>query len=150
MQNNDSQLDESVKFVRLSTGEDLISEVTEYKDDETSYYILINPLKVVYSMGTKSGILSVGLMQWVFSRICEDQEFNVFPEDVVTMGKPTEGLIDYYFGCVDHFNNHKAKLESQTQFEDEPIDESEIDKLYGDLGLNDIKDLMKDKKRKLH
>lgn len=150
MQNNDPRLDESVKFVRLSTGEDLITEVAEYKDDETSYYVLINPLKVVYSMGTNSGVLSVGLMQWVFSRICDEQEFNVFPEDVVTMGKPTDGLVDYYYDCVDHFANHKTKLESQTKFEDEPIEESELEKLYGDLGLNDIKDLMKDKKRKLH
>lgn len=150
MQNNDPQSEETVKFVRLSTGEDLITEVAEYKDDETSYYVLINPLKVVYTMGTNTGVLSVGLMQWVFSRICDEQEFNVFPEDIVTMGKPTDGLIDYYFDCIDHFNNHKARLESQTQFEDEPIEESELEKLYGDLGLNDIKDLMKDKKRKLH
>lgn len=150
MQNNDQQLDESVKFVRLSTGEDLITEVAEYKDNETSYYVLINPLKVVYTMGTKAGILSIGLMQWVFGRICEEQEFNIFPEDVVTMGKPTEGLIDYYFGCVDHFNSNKARLDSQTEFENEPIDESELENLYGDFGLSDTKDMVKDKKRKLH
>jgi hypothetical protein len=97
-------------------------------------------------MGTESGILSVGLMQWVFSRICSSQEFNVFPEDVITMGKPSDGLIDYYYDCVDHFTSSKEKLESRTRFEDEPIDDHEAESIYSDFGMDDVKD----KKRKLH
>jgi len=43
------EIEDSVKFLRLSTGEDLVSQTLEVKnDDGATYYLLINPLKIVY------------------------------------------------------------------------------------------------------
>jgi hypothetical protein len=49
----------SVQFLRLNTGEDLISEVTEIKNDETTYYILHNPMKLVYQVNGTKGSMSI-------------------------------------------------------------------------------------------
>lgn len=151
MQDSEPEAEDSVKFIRLNTGEDLIAEILEVKDDEKSYYVFVNPLKVVYTMSTtNSGILSVGLMQWVLNRICEEQQFNIYPEDVLTMATPTDDLIEYYFGCVDHFMINKKQLDDQTEFEDEALDDDDTESLYGEYGMDDSTEMMKDKKRKLH
>jgi hypothetical protein len=117
------KMENSVKFVRLVTGEDIIAEVTHVESDTEAYYVLSNPLKVVYMSGSKAGILSVSLMQWVFWRICEEQQFTIYPEDVLTVAKPTDHMEEYYWSSVDHFSESKEKLNKQTQFEDAELDD---------------------------
>lgn len=117
----------SVKFIRLVTGEDLIAEVTQVEAEKEAYYILSNPLKVVYLTGSKPGILSISLMQWVFWRICEDQQFTIYPEDVLTIGEPTANMEDYYWTSVEHFSSSKEKLNKQTEFADAELDDEEAD-----------------------
>jgi len=130
-------LEESIKFIRLSNGEDLISQLVEVrKEEEDSYYILINPLKIVYMTGTKPGILSISLMQWVFHRVCSDQEFTIYPSDVLTMAKPTDSLMEYYQDSLDHFDEVKEKLKKNTEFsstEDGAFVDVDDDKLLDEL-----------------
>lgn len=142
-------LEESIKFVRLSSGEDLISQIIEIrKEDEDAYYILINPLKIVYMAGTKPGILSISLMQWVFHRVCSDQEFTLYPSDVITMGKPTDSLVEYYQDSLDHFEEVKEKLKKNTEFT------SSSEDVYKDVEdlIDDLKEVIDNKapKRILH
>jgi len=130
-------LEESIKFIRLSNGEDLISQIVEIrKEDEDSYYILINPLKIVYMSGTKPGILSISLMQWVFHRVCSEQEFTLYPSDVLTVAKPTDSLMEYYQDSLDHFDEVKEKLKKNTEFsstEDGAFEDVDDDKLLDEL-----------------
>ena len=135
--------EESVQFVRLNTGEDLIAEVTQVQNDDNTHYILHNPMKVVYQIGGARASLSVSLMQWVFSRICENQDFIIYPTDILTMNKTTGDMEDYYWESVDHFVRSKEKLEKNTVFDD-PVEEQ------NDL-LSEIQTLIKTTdKRKLH
>ena len=132
-------LEESVKFVRLSTGEDLISQIVEVrKEEEDSYYILINPLKIVYITGTKPGILSISLMHWVFHRVCSEQEFTIYPSDVITMSKPNDSLLEYYQESLEHFAEMREKLEKNTQFS------SSEEETYKDVDENDLLDELKE------
>ena len=130
-------LEESIKFIRLSNGEDLISQLVEIrKEEEDSYYILINPLKIVYMTGTKPGILSISLMQWVFHRVCSEQEFTLYPSDVLTVAKPTDSLMEYYQDSLDHFDEVKEKLKKNTQFsstEDGVFEDVDDDKILDEL-----------------
>ncbi len=130
-------LEESIKFIRLSNGEDLISQLVEVrKEEEDSYYILINPLKIVYMTGNKPGILSISLMQWVFHRVCSDQEFTIYPSDVLTMAKPTDSLTEYYQDSLEHFDEVKEKLKKNTEFsstEDGVFEDVDDDKLLDEL-----------------
>lgn len=135
--------EESVRFVRLNTGEDLIAEVTEIQKDENTYYVLHHPMKIVYQIGGSKGTLAISLMQWVFSRICDTQDFIIYPNDVLTMNKTTESMEDYYWESVDHFTRSKEKLEKNTVFDD-PVEEQ------NDL-LSEIQEMLgATNKRKLH
>ena len=112
------ELKSAVMFVRLVTGEDLVSEVTEVRDSSGNehYYILNNPMKILYLSGGKAGYMSVSLMQWVFHRICEDQTFNVFPNDVLTIGFPTDKMVDYYWNCVDESYARRDENAKKTNY----------------------------------
>jgi hypothetical protein len=139
----------TVKFVRLSTGEDIIAEVMYFEDDKEKFYVLNNPLKVVYMTGNKPGILSISLMQWVFWRITDTQSFNVYPNDVITVANTTDSMEEYYWSSVEHFSEYKEKLSKQTQFDDNSFElenEDTVDVVQTILdGINNI-----DPKRKLH
>ena len=138
----------SVKFIRLSTGEDLISETTEVKEnDSVMYYILHNPLKVVYYTGKQGTSLSISLIQWVFHRICENQNFVLYTNDIVTLGNPSESMENYYWDTVDHFSKFQSKIEK------EPIEDhiSEDAEKEAAEFLEELKDMIDmNKKRILH
>lgn len=136
------EIEDSVKFIRLNTGEDLVSQVTEITSEKEHYYVLLNPMKVMY-ISDSSGYMSISLMQWVFYKICELQEFTLFSGDIVTMGNPSEKLIDYYWNTVNKYDELlKVKKESEfreslyddTEIDTDPVDESE--------GLDMIKDIL--------
>tara|TARA_R110000868_G_scaffold406710_1_gene687365 strand:+ start:426 stop:869 length:444 start_codon:yes stop_codon:yes gene_type:complete len=132
--------EESIKFIRLSNGEDLISQIVEIrKEDEDSYYILINPLKIVYITGSKAGILSISLMQWVFHRVCSEQEFTIYPSDVITIAKPTDSLTEYYQESLEHFMEMREKLEKSTEFTT-----NEEEETFKDVDTNDLLDELKE------
>jgi DsbC/DsbD-like thiol-disulfide interchange protein len=138
-------MESSVKFVRLNTGEDLISDVSEIENDDNRYYVFHNPMKVVYQMNMKNGGLTVSLMQWVFLRICDEQNFVVYSSDVVTMNKPTDDMEDYYWQTVEHFKDMKDTLSKKTSFDNDVKDESEY--------INELEDLLQtfgSTNRKLH
>lgn len=118
------EIEDSVKFVRLTTGEDLVSQILEVnKDEPSAYYLLINPLKIVYLTGNKPGVLSISLMQWVFHRVCDVQEFTIYPNDVITMANPSESLVEYYWDSIEHFTTVGEKLKKNTQFGNESEEE---------------------------
>jgi hypothetical protein len=140
------KLENSIQFIRLSTGEDLISEVTEIEKNDTSYYHLSNPLKIVYMSGSKAGVLSISLMQWVFWKICDEQEFIIYPEDMITMTKPSDDMEEYYEQSVTHFNNIKEDLSGKTEFEDVDSKSSDPSDILSNIqeALNVVK------KKKMH
>ena len=140
------ELEQSVKFVRLNTGEDLISQITEVKsdDDTENYYILTNPMKLTYSVGgaNKPGMFAINLMQWVFNRICEDQDFTIYPSDILTVGNPTDDMIEYYWECVDNFYEMREKNKKNTEYVKPDSDEEEVfDEFMDD---NESLELLKD------
>lgn len=118
--------EENVKFIRMNTGEDIISQIVEIKENDTLSYVLINPLKILYTMGNTPGYLQISLMEWVFTRICEEQEFTVFPNDIITMAIPASNLIEYYWGSIEHFNKMRKAQKQRIKFsEDRHMEESE-------------------------
>jgi hypothetical protein len=143
------ELKSSVVFMRLNTGEDLVSEVTEVRDSsgKEHYYILNNPMKVLYLNGGKTGYMSVSLMQWVFHRICEDQTFNIYPDDVLTVAHPTDRMIDYYWNCVDESYARRDENAKKTNYgspepEPEPEDVPEEEMTEDSEALDMLRELM--------
>ena len=108
------------KFLRLRTGDDLISEVMEIEDDEGIRYTLFHPFKVVYVPVEHSGYLSINFMPWVFPRICDAQEFTIDSSDVMLIEDVTQKMNTYYWESV-----NSDKKEEQEQSEDS--EESSMD-----------------------
>lgn len=151
-----------VRFFRLNNGEDIIAYSYRVPADEVdiSHYILNDPMKIIY-MTTSRGqrpYMSISLMQWVFSRISDKQEFRIEEKDVLFASEPAVALVDYYYETVEHFLDMKEKQKKEIQFgevenlEDELFDEEEI--LDENEGLEMLKDLLNQSKgidkKKLH
>ena len=133
-------MEQDIQFLRLKNGEDIITEVQE----KAGSLVLINPCKILYLKGKKSGFLSISLMQWVFSRISADQMFEIDKNEVLFKTLPDDGMIIHYFNSVEHFLEKESK--NNIEYDDPTIDDS-----YED-NIEIIKDLIgtKDDKGKLH
>ena len=133
-------MEQDIQFLRLKNGEDLITEVQETDGS----LVLVNPCKILYLKGKKSGFLSISLMQWVFSRISADQMFEIDKNEVLFKTLPDDGMIIHYINSVEHFLEKESS--SNIEYDDPTIDDS-----YED-NLEMLKDLIgtKDDKGKLH
>lgn len=136
-----------IYHLRLNTGEDLISEVVwpETKPGNEAHVILLNPMKIICIPSNKPGFVTLSLMQWVFTKISEDQEFNIFNRDILTMSNPNPNLKEYYKETVDYFN--KRSLQSVVDYLDNLEKEisavEESDKVIEDGDISpDLEDII--------
>lgn len=145
--------DPTIRFVRLSTGEDLVTEIVEIKDDKEEYFLFVNPLKIVYVTGERKGSIMLSFIEWVFPKICAKQQFKIYPNDIIAMSEVTDKMEDYYYETI-------VKLDKYITAEDDGIDfgndfesseepRSEITEEEIEY-LNKIIDDLKDVKRKLN
>jgi len=100
-----------IYHIRLNTGEDLISEVVwpETKPGNEAHVVLMNPMKIICVPSSKPGFVTLSLMQWIFTKISEEQEFNIFNRDILTMSNPNPNLKEYYRETVDYFNRRSMQ-----------------------------------------
>ena len=105
----ETDLGNPIKFLRLNTGEDIITEVVFVKN-EGSFYLCINPLKIVYNLGSKPDAMIVAFSPWIFTSICEKQEFAIFPSDVITIADPTTDIVECYKEFVYRIENTKLEM----------------------------------------
>lgn len=116
-------------FIRMITGEDLIADVV-WNDDSVCF---INPMKILYVLGEAPGTLKLSLIQWVFPKICRDQEFIINTEDILTMAPLSDELLEYYLDSVDRYAKGKGVIIESYKNEDsdeENEDEVELVKKY--------------------
>lgn len=141
-------MDTEVEFIRLVTGEDIVSECEIHED----FYRLYNPCKVVYLSSQKQGYLSISLMQWVFSKISDEQIFDLPKNQILIKSKPSDSMIEHYFSSVEHFIDSSKK--ESLSFDDpigSDLDEEDFVSKEETLKLlQELLDSSKDKKGKLH
>lgn len=93
----------SVKFLRLNTGEDLIAYTLHVKKDdfEDEHYVIDMPLKIIYSTNeNRNMLLSISLMQWIFARISDSEEFKISAKDVLICSNASSHMVDFYYETV--------------------------------------------------
>lgn len=135
----------AIKFVRLVTGEDLISEVFTEDSEKYQKVYLINPLKIVYSFGKKS-TLSISLYNWVIPGIIEDNVFEIKINDILLMKEVSLDMEEYYQSTLGH-------LEMYQSFKKSMIDDYPQDEDFEESEYSYIKEMieeMKNGKRKMH
>jgi hypothetical protein len=111
------------KFIRLQNGDDIVSEVVEMEDENGIVYMLMNPLKVVYMQSPQNGYLSVSFIPWVFTKICEHQEFIIHADDVLLISNVSVKMNEYYWNNVQTIDK---PLEEQHEEVIEPSQEETI------------------------
>lgn len=90
-------------FIRLSTGEDIITEIVSRA--KTGYNI-VNPHKLMYMMGDKPGSMYITLMQWVYPRISDKQEYFIHDKDIITTAPLGKEMEKYYTDTIEDFSSN--------------------------------------------
>lgn len=98
------------KLIRLTTGEDLVAELTEVNDGEdcTLYYYIHNPIKLIYVPSPNPSIFGVAMAQWVSHTICNEQIFTLNGDTIVTVANVTDYISQMYYKAINHYNTHMA------------------------------------------
>lgn len=105
----------TVSFIRLVTGEDIVAEHADIEDDNAEYYLLINPMKLVYVMHEGSGSRVQVLMQeWIFPRLVAEQEFMVCAKDILTMAIPSKEILEYYWKMCENEPHELTKSKAHS------------------------------------
>ncbi len=138
-----SNSNNNVKFIRLVTGEDIVTQVNEIANGKM---IIHNPLKVIYTPSMNTGFLSISLMQWIFTRISKNQTFDLDLHNVLVMSDADTSLREHYQESLYTFEE-KLKDGEEEQYED---DFDTYDPEEGLDMLKDILDKIKGNKGNLH
>jgi hypothetical protein len=97
------------KFIRLTNGDDLIADVVETEDEDGILYTIFNPLRVVYIDSEREGYTAIAFSHWVFSGLCEQQEFVIHAEDVMLIADLSEKMNKHYWDYLERDNDIKEK-----------------------------------------
>jgi hypothetical protein len=114
------------KFIRLQNGDDIVAETVEMEDEDGIIYMLCNPLKVIYTESSHHGYLSVSFIPWVFTKICDHQEFMIHSEDVMLVSNVSEQMNHYYWNNIDTLTQkiEETSPESEQQEVEETVVEA--------------------------
>jgi len=114
------------KFIRLQNGDDIVAETVEMEDDDGIIYMVCNPLKVIYTESPHHGYLSVTFIPWVFTKICDHQEFVIHAEDVILVSNVSEQMNHYYWNNID--TSQKVE-ETPPEPEQQEVEETVVEAL---------------------
>ncbi len=109
-----------IKFIRLNTGEDIISQVVETTDrNNNQNFLLIRPLKIVYMATPHGGTTRIALtvVPWVYPSVSNIQEFEIYVNDILTIAKPSQTLINFYDKYWNEDDEYETKAVSDDEFE---------------------------------
>jgi hypothetical protein len=150
----------SIKFMRMNTGEDIISEVSVTSDTggETMMQFR-NPLKISYGISQTTGNIVITLMYWIYPKLCNNQIFPIYANDVITIGDPSDNMIQYYINTINKLESMYSSSDNTSSTDTDydkysfMEDDDELDDDCTEEDLNKIKNSIDDvikKKRKLH
>jgi len=109
-------MDEQIKILRLSTGEDIICSFHKISID--SYLVEDPMLLIVKFKGRDSSVL---MEHWLPIEVIKHNSILINPRDVITMFDPKDSLAEYYQNLI--MKLHKA-IERKNQLENmENLDE---------------------------
>lgn len=132
----------TIKIVRLQTGEDIISTITE--DSETNMVLLNNPMRMIVKR-VETGQSVFMMMPWLPIEVIKEDSAIIYNSDIITTIEPKDSLVEYYQNMVNESIHTMLNSDSEEMtFEDE--DEYEED--Y-EMTEEDIKEIEEYKRTKL-
>jgi len=92
-------MDNSIKIIRLQTGEDIIATYVE--DDENDAVVLNNPMHILFKRMV-TGQTYMVMMPWLPMELIKENNALIYTEDILTIIEPKDDLVEYYNNVVDN------------------------------------------------
>lgn len=139
-----------IKFLRLNSGEDIICEIQKVSDETFQIH---NPLKVVYALNENTGMVSVSLIQWVFPKISEVEQFELDKHNIVISSLASIDMTQYYYKSLDKIKKtSNVSKQYRNLSRDDDYEEDEFEDI-DDEALDYVKEMMEEvikKNKRLH
>jgi len=97
----------NIKYIRLVTGEDLITEVLEV--DNEPHITVYNPTKVLYTFDGESRI-RMQLIEWVFTNLVKSSNFALQRRDILVMQDASDSISKAYTEQVTETSEEASNL----------------------------------------
>ena len=118
---------QSVKIVRLQSGEDIIANYIE--NEETEMVQLDNPMHLIFKRTTKGTVML--MLPWLPIELIKVNSAMIYTSDILTVYEPKDDLILYYDNIVNESQIKELmeeeslidKLNMSEDYEDEDYDE---------------------------
>jgi hypothetical protein len=112
-----------LKFLRLNTGEDIITEVQKL-DDNT--FRIQNPLKIAYYLNESLGVMTMSLIPWIFVKITDTDSYDMDARNIIVSSNISIAMTQTYYGFLNKFKN-TAPTQNESEREDTDDDEEDGD-----------------------
>lgn len=133
--------DTNLRVIRLTSGEDVMAEVTAFDHSNGRTYSLRNALRIMYVMGKDGNSITVAMIEWIFPRVSDQEEIRIDATNILFEVLPTKAIQEYYWNYLDQSESRTIELE---QMEDSLETEQEIPYIM------DMLEELKKKGRKLN
>ena len=142
----------NIKIIRLHGGEDIIANFVESDDKETA--ILHNPMQVIFKRIPTTGQTVMMMMPWLPIEIIENNHAVLYTSDILTIIDPKASAIKHYGDVVMESQKRMEEIDFISESEDgdeEDGDEEESEEVKEDFNVDELIELLKEKKnKKLH
>jgi len=125
-----------IKFLRLNSGEDIITEVQKL-DDIT--YRITNPLKIMYYYNENIGVMSVSLVPWIYNSISDTHQYDMEKHNILVSSNVSETMTKMYYTILN-------RIESSLEYDDDEDDDE-----YDEDTIEETREMLEDVlKKRLH
>ena len=135
----------NIKIVRLQSGEDIMADVME--NDENELIVLDNPMHIIFKR-MPTGQTVMMMMPWLPIEIIKENNATIYGTDILTVIEPKDDLIEYYGKAVLEAQEIMEKKKIRGINDDDFYDDEEEDDDEEELQVEDVIDLMREKKNK--
>lgn len=108
-----------LKFLRLNSGEDIISETCAIDDNTIR---IINPMKIIYMVNENMGMMSISLAPWIFNKISESDYFDMGKHNILVSSKISIQMTKSYYGLLNRLKNN-IEDEDDNEYDDDITEE---------------------------
>jgi hypothetical protein len=113
----------TIKIVRLQTGEDIISTITE--DSETNMILLNNPMRMIVKR-VETGQTVFMMMPWLPIEVIKEDSAIIYNSDIITTIEPKDSLVEYYQNMVNESIHAMLNSDSEEMMFDDDYEEYEM------------------------
>lgn len=143
-------MENNIKIVRLQSGEDIIANY--YDDKENDMILLDKPMHVIFKR-MPNGKTVMMMMPWLPVELIKENSAIIDAADILTVVEPRDELINYYINAA--FQTEELLGDEQIgeslSMSEEEYDDSLEDEEVGDLSIEELQEIMDQKKhQKLH